>query len=128
MQIASARLEAELRSRNELPAKDFVDDFSRAFTEVMDALKQFSEDDKPVETFGEGLVETERLSYLLSNMQFQLQEGDVTAEESLEELLQGLAGKIERSRLERLQKSMRSFDFDEAANQLSEIQQVLVVE
>ena len=123
LQVAASRLEAALRSSTSLPAQGLMDDFSSAFNEVMDGLKGLVEEACEEESFGEGLVEAERLSYLLSAILLQLQEGDASAAESLPELIRGLSDKVERGRLGDLQKRMRAYDFEEAEKILVAIQQ-----
>ncbi|MGI9277362.1 MAG: transporter substrate-binding domain-containing protein [Endozoicomonas sp.] len=123
LQIAASRLEAALRSSASLPEQALMDDFSSAFNEVMDGLKGLVENASEEDSFGEGLVETERLSYLLSVMLLQLQEGDASAAESLPELIRGLSDKVDRVRLDDLQKRMRAYDFEEAEKILDNIQQ-----
>ncbi|MGI9278061.1 MAG: transporter substrate-binding domain-containing protein [Endozoicomonas sp.] len=122
LQITAARLEAALRTQDELPSKELVESFEYAFNEVMESLKHLVEKDSEEETIGEGMVETERLSYLMSAMITQLQDGDVSATDSLSELVGGLAGKADKKILEGLQKSMRSYDFEEAERILEDIQ------
>ncbi|WP_257280712.1 transporter substrate-binding domain-containing protein [Endozoicomonas sp. ISHI1] len=114
LHITAARLEAALRTRDELPSKELLKSFEHAFEEVMESLRQLVGKDPEEATVGEGRVEIERLSLLMSSMITQLQEGDVSASESLPELVGGLVGKVDKHKLDRLQKSIRVYDFEEA--------------
>lgn len=123
---AAARLESALRAKDAIPPQELMTNFATAFNEVMDGLATLVKKDQAEESFGEGLVETERLSYLMSSMLSQLQEGDVSAVDSWPELMSGLKDKIDGSRLENVQKCMRAYDFDEAYRLLDLLQKELI--
>ncbi|WP_422452286.1 transporter substrate-binding domain-containing protein [Endozoicomonas sp. ALC066] len=122
LHITAARLEAALRNRDELPSKALIESFEHAFNKVMESLKQLVENGPEEEVIGEGMVEVERLSFLMSSMITQLQEGDVSASESLSELVGGLNGKVDKQKLDRLQKSIRVYDFEVAEQILEDFQ------
>lgn len=125
LHITAARLEAALRARSDLPSKALIDSFEQAFNEVMDGLEQLVDKHPEEEIVGEGMVEIERLSYLMSSMITQLQEGDVSASESVSELVGGLADKVDKQTLEGLQKCIRFYDFEEAERILENLQSEL---
>lgn len=129
LQSASGVVEAGLRTADQRPAEASMITLEHAFEEVMSGLKTLKQDEpKSVGyTFGEGMVETERLSFLLSNMQTQLQEGDSDASDSLPELMRGLAGKVPQEQLNALCKRVDNYDFEEAIHVLSTLQEELVL-
>ncbi|MRI34886.1 hypothetical protein EOPP23_18060 [Endozoicomonas sp. OPT23] len=123
LQQAATQLETALRGENGRPGDELLSAFNLEFQRIMNALAPLSGEAQEELSIGEGMIENERLSYLLSSMKQQLHEGDVSVTDSLSELLHGLAGKVNKNSINRLQKSIRSFDFDEACTLLDEIEQ-----
>lgn len=131
LRSAAGAMEAALRSADQVPEKALLARLGETFAEVMTGLENLvaEEVDETLVTgsVGEGMVETERLSFLVSHMQQQLQGGDPMAEESLPELVRGLTGKVRQERLGLLQESVRSYDFEEASSVLTDLQEELVL-
>ena len=128
---AAGDMEAALGRADRIPENALLTRLDDAFVEVMTGLRYLVEnevEDVPVtDAVGEGMVETERLSFLVSHMQQQLQGGDATVEKYLPELVQGLTGKVQQERLNLLQERVRSYDFDEASSVLTDLQEELVL-
>ncbi|OED41364.1 hypothetical protein ACH42_14265 [Endozoicomonas sp. (ex Bugula neritina AB1)] len=125
LHLAASQLEHALRSQNQLPDQTIIDDFMRAFDEVMNGLADFSGDAVEFEMVGEGRIELERLHFLISAMNHQLQEGDSDAVSILPELVQGLGEQVDHKVLQRFQKKVSSYDFEEAEKLLKYIEQQL---
>ena len=123
--LAATRLEHALRSQDQLPDQELIDQFVQAFGEVMDGLAEFSGNTIDFETVGEGRIEVERLHFLIGAMNTQLKEGDADAVAILPELIQGLRERIDHKVLQQLQKKVSSYDFEEAETLLKGIERQL---
>ena len=125
---AAGAVEAELRSSEQRPSQILLETLRARFTEVMDELETFKAEAEPTPyNYGEGRVETERLSFLLSNMQTLLQEGDADAADSLPELVRGLSGMVNQKQLDELCRRVENYDFDEAGQVVDELQEELTL-
>ena len=121
-------VEAELRNSEQKPSDPLLEVLRDQFTKVMDGLKLVAEEaESSVYSYGEGRVETERLSFLLSHMQTLLHEGDADAADSLPELMQGLSGMVRQEQLNELSKRIENYDFEEAGHVLGEVQEELAL-
>ena len=125
---AAGAVEAELRSSEQRPSDALLETLCDRFTEVMSGLKAFRAEAEPTPySYGEGMVETERLSFLLSHMQTLLQEGDADAADSLPELVRGLSGMVKQEQLDELCRQVENYDFNEAGQVLDELQEELTL-
>lgn len=125
---AAGAVETALRGEEKHPSAALMNQLHNTFHEVMDGLKGFRAEEEPaVYSYGEGRVETERLSFLLGHMQTLLQDGDASASDSLPELMQGLSGMVKQEQLDELCKRVENYDFDEAGHVLSELQEELTL-
>ena len=125
LHYCAGQLENALRSENALPDAGVVSQFGIAFKEVMDGLRLLTLDIEP-DFVGEGHVEVARVHDLIGKMGVQLQNGDANVMVVLPELIQGLSEQIDQSKLQRLQKKVNSYDFEEAEELLNEIKAELV--
>ncbi|AMO56902.1 response regulator [Endozoicomonas montiporae] len=128
LQQAAGAVEAELRNSDQRPSEQLLVNLHNRFNEVMGGLQSVTAESEPaVYSYGEGRVETERLSFLLSHMQTLLQEGDADAADSLPELMQGLSGMVRQEQLDELCRRVENYDFDEASHVLGEVQEELTL-
>ncbi len=121
LQLAASGVETIIRSESRMPDEEKVSEFADAFDELMAGLQELVEEDVE-DIFGEGLVEVEKVNFLLGSVRTQLQEGDAGVVDALPELLQGLEDKVDRVKLKTLYKKINSYDFEEAVTLLDEIQ------
>ncbi len=122
---AAAAIERSLRMENRLPDQSLINAFDNAFVLVMEGLSAFYQHSIEFEPVGEGRVEVERLHFLVGSMDSQLQQGDANAVNILPELIQGLREQIKPDVLVRFRETVSSYDFEEAALILKDIEKQL---
>ena len=119
----AANLEQALRTADALPEALLMGNFKSAFEEVMDGLQHLTlEDDQSQPVAGEGHVAVDELQVLIDRIGVMLQEGDAGVVLDLPELVQGLSEQVEADKLQRFQKKVDSYDFEEAEELLKEIE------
>lgn len=124
LQDAAGRIEQALREQSALPAEPVMREFNEAFKEVMAGLQTLSGDIGDT-NFGEGVLEVRQVNVLLESVRQRLQEGDADVVEVIPDLLKGLGGKIDTADLKAFYQTVRAYDFDEAVDQLKDMQRCL---
>ncbi|MDD7804466.1 MAG: transporter substrate-binding domain-containing protein [Endozoicomonas sp. (ex Botrylloides leachii)] len=120
LQQQAAVIENAVSSRTITLDTPALDEMEAEIRQVMSSIKVLVKE-QPVSTFGEGLVEVERLNYLISSVRTSLQEGDASVINSLPELLQGLGDKVSAKQLKRFYKAVNIYEFDEAVTLLDKM-------